>query len=142
MKRIRIVAIIAIIAIFFASCDPKPGKAALTVPEWAEGDYTGTVIGMESTLKITPDSFRIDIITEAGVPFMTVDSAADGTTIEDQKINEDEKTWNIILDGVTLSGNTINDINVTITESGENLNVIVTVPGIGNIPEINFKPIA
>ena len=142
MKNMRIAAIIAIVAILLSACAPQPENETLIVPEWAEGEYTGTVMGiMDSTLKITEDSFRIDLTT-AGMPFMTVDSAAEGTKVADQDIDNNTKTWNVVLDGVSLGEDILNDISVTIVDADENLNVTVLVPEIlGETPvPITFTP--
>ncbi len=142
MKNMRIAAIIAIVAILLSACDPQPENEMLIVPEWAEGEYTGTVMGiMDSTLKITKNSFRIDLTT-AGMPFMTVDSAAEGTKVADQHIDNNTKTWNVVLDGVSLGEDILNDISVTIVDADENLNVTVLVPEIlGETPvPITFTP--
>ena len=141
MRRMRIIAIIAIIAMLFASCDSQPDNETLIVPEWAEGEYTGTVMGMDSTLNITENSFKIDLST-AGTPFMTVDSAAAGTKVASQSIDNNTKTWKIVLDGVSLGEDTLNDISVTIIDADENLNVTVLVPEIlGETPiPITFTP--
>ena len=142
MKNMRIAAIIAIVAILLSACAPQPENETLIVPEWAEGEYTGTVMGiMDSTLKITEDSFRIDLTT-AGMPFMTVDSAAEGTKVADQDIDNNTKTWNVVLDGASLGEDILNDISVTIIDADENLNVTVLVPEIlGETPiPITFTP--
>ena len=142
MKNMRIAAIIAIVAILLSACAPQPENETLIVPEWAEGEYTGTVMGiMDSTLKITEDSFRIDLTT-AGMPFMTVDSAAEGTKVADQDIDNNTKTWNVVLDGASLGEDILNDISVTIVDADENQNVTVLVPeilGETQVP-ITFTP--
>ena len=151
MKKTMLIAVIAIVAMLFASCDPNAGKPetdTLEVPEWAVGEYTGKVLFvMDGALAIDETSFAIDV-TSGETKIITVASNKEGVKIESQKIDDEALTWDIVLSGITLDDGTAVEGNVSVNikeagENNENLDVTVEIPGMFEDESalvINFTP--
>ncbi len=148
MKKLRVLAVICIIAMLFVACDTDPGKkeeAKPFAPEWAIETYEGSVTAygnsVESTLTITDSLFDITVtipaVEEGKDPVtMSFSSGAEGVSYES---DFDDNIWNLTLKGITLA---LGDVKAVITcvEPNSELSVELTVPVLGEEPQtVTFK---
>lgn len=151
MKKVRIIAALCMIAMLFVACSPAPEKdepVELVIPEWADGDYTGSIMidigtGVEIPLPVTLNiNSENKTFAVAVTGLISIDSSAEGVEIKECTVSESE--WSVVLDGVVTKEGTdpINNISVEIvpTEDGH-LTTTVTMEGL-DVPVIDFAPVA
>ncbi len=145
MKKLSIVAIILMVAMLFVACSPNSTAKEPFAPDWANGDYTGSITAMGASmptnLSIDENGFTIDV---SG--FLQIETA-DANIISNnvKELDETNTTWKVSMDGIVTNGVTAeNKIDVEITPDEKNLSVSVTiedfvVPGIEMPLHIDFS---
>ena len=92
-------------------------------PSWAVGKYNATVLDNPASANITDDNFSIQL-SYMNLP-ISISSNGEGVTVSKNEKNDAEKTWTIVLSGISIAMGA--DVTVTLTSVTDNQELSVKV---------------